>query len=246
MTVMPMYPMGSPDWVEHVFSTGPARNNKGHSKHTQYHQWFVPGMNTLMGAQGRPEACALLVIQYLFTLGLVKRFKAQPFETQDKEFGAEIYPDFFVELPDKRLLVVEIKTERFITHALKQIFDRNRERFKAFGMTYLVWTDKLPLNHATRHHAIQMQRFSGEDISRAEIDGLAAFVTERRAVTLSEIYEAGFDLGCIYASAWEGKLFAPLCEAFSPQTKVTSWRQEDFEAIFLDCKRSSNEWWDSL
>lgn len=246
MTVLPMYPMGSPDWVEHVFSTGPARNNKGHSKHTQYHQGLVPAMNTLMGTQGRPEACALLVIQYLFTLGLVKRFKAQPFQTIEEEFEAEIFPDFLVELPDGRLLVIEIKTERFITHALKQLFDRNHERFKAFGMTYLVWSDKLPLNHATRHHAIQMRRFSGDDIPRTEIDGLAAFVAERRAVTLSEMYEAGFDLGCLYASAWEGKLFAPLCEEFSPRTKVTPWRQEDFEAIFLDCKRSSNEWWDSL
>lgn len=246
MDALPMYEMGSPEWVERIFSTGPARNNKGHSKHTQYHQMFVPAMNTLMGAQGRNEACALLILQYLFTLGLIKRFKSQPFETVDAEFGAEICPDFLVELTDGRLLVVEIKTERFITHALKQLFDRNHERFSTFGMTYLVWSDKQPLNHAVRHHAIQMQRFSGEDIAHREIEGLVAFVTERRAVTLSEIYEAGFDLGCLYAAAWEGKLFAPWREAFRSETKVTTWQQEDLEATFLDCKRSSNEWWDSL
>jgi len=69
---------------------------------------------------------------------------------------------------------------------------------------------------------------------------------ERRSATLQEIYEAGFDMGCLYVATKEGKLFPPLCEPFHPQTKVTSWRQDDFEAIFLDCKRSSNEWWDSL
>jgi len=177
MPNLPMYPMGSPNWVEHVFSTGPARNNKGHSKHTQYHEVFIPGMNRRMGTQGRPEACALVVLEYLFALGLVKRFKAQPFMTTEEEFGAEIFPDFLVELPDGRLLVVEIKTERFITHALKQIFDRNNERFNTFGMTYLVWTDKKPLNHAVRHHAITMRRFSGEDIPRSEVENLAGFVT---------------------------------------------------------------------
>ena len=199
-----------------------------------------------MGTQGRPEACALVVLEYLFALGLVKRFKAQPFMTTKEEFVAEIFPDFLVELPDGRLLVVEIKTERFITHALKQIFDRNNESFNTFGMTYLVWTDKKPLNHAVRHHAIAMRRFSGEDIPRSEVENLAGFVTERRSATLQEIYEAGFDMGCLYVSAKEGKLFPPMCEPFYPQTKVTSWRQDDFEAIFLDCKRSSNEWWDSL
>jgi len=238
--------MGSPQWVKLIFSTGPVRNNKGHSKHTQYHQMFVPAMNTLMGGQGRNEAYALLVLQYLCVLGLIRRFKAQPFETVEAEFGAEITPDFLVELLDGRLLVVEIKSERFITHALKQIFDRNHERFATFGMTYLVWTDKKPLNHAIRHHVIQMQRFSGEDIPRTEIDALAGFVTVRRSVSLSEIYEAGFDLGCLYAAAWEGKVFAPWCEEFHPETKVTPWQQEDLEATFLDCKRSSNEWWDSL
>lgn len=246
MDVLPMYAMGSPEWVEHIFSTGPARNNKGHSKHTQYHQMFVPAMNSLMGVQGRNEACALLVLQYLFILGLIKRFKAQPFKTVSEEFGAEICPDFLVELPDGRLLVVEIKAERFITYALKQLFDRNHERFASFGMTYLVWSDQRPLNHDVRHHAIQMLRFSGEGIPRTEIDGLATFVTERRTATLSEIYEAGYDLGCLYAAAWEGKLFAPMCEAFSLQTKVTPWQQDDLQATFLDCKRSSNEWWDSL
>lgn len=238
--------MGSPEWVELIYSTGPARENKGHSKHTQYHQMFVPGMNSLMGVQGRNEACALLVLQYLFVLGLVRRFKAQPFLTNAEAFGAEICPDFLVELPDGRLLVIEIKAERFITHALKQIFDRNNRNFQTFGISYLVWSDKHPLNHAVRHHAIQMQRFAGEDIPRAEVESLVAFVNERRTATIRDIYEAGFDLGCLYAAAKEGKLFPPLCEAFSPETKVASWQQEDYEAIFLDCKRSSNDWWNSL
>lgn len=246
MKALEMYEMGSPDWVTQVFSTGPARSNKGHSKHTQYHQMFVPSMNVLMGAQGRREACALLALQYLHTLGLIARFKAQPFVTTEEEFGAQIFPDFLVQLPDGRLLVIEIKTERFITHALKLVFDRNIERFSNVGMTYLVWSDKQPLNHAMRHHLIQMQRFCGEDIPRTEIDGLTKLVSQRRAVKLSEIYDAGFDLGCIYAAAWEGKVFASWSEAFSSTSKITPWRTENLESTFLDGKRSSNEWWDSL
>lgn len=246
MAKLPQHSMGSPAWTEHVFSMGSARGIKGHSKHTQYHQTYVQSLNTMMGVQGRNEACALLMLQYFHGLGLVKRFKSQPFVTLKQEFGSEICPDFLVELPDQRLLVVEIKTDRFISHAVKLLFDSNSRRFKGFGLTYLVWTDLNPLNHAVRHHAIQMRRFSGDDIPREEIDGLTKMVTSRRTVTLREIYEAGFDIGCLYAAAWEGKIFIPLTKELGTETRVSSWREESYESIFLDCKRSSNEWWDSL
>lgn len=203
-------------------------------------------MNSKMGGQGRPETCALLALEYFHTLGLVRRFKEQPFKTTSDEFGAEICPDFLVELPDEHLLVLEIKTERFITHALQQKLDRNRAKFAEFGLRYLVWSDKHPLNHATRHHLIQLRKFAGENIPSEETTGLARFVGEKRAVSFEEIYQAGFDLGCFYAAASQGKIFAPLSEPFSPSTKVTAWRQENLESIFLDCKRSSNEWWSSL
>lgn len=246
MSKLPQHRMGSAGWKEHVFTMGPARDNKGQSKHTQYHQTYIPSLNAMMGVQGRGEACALLLLLYFQQLGLIKRFKSQPFITAVQEFGSEICPDFLVELPDQRLLVLEIKTERFVTYALKQLFDSNSRRFESFGMTYLVWTDLNPLTHAVRHHALQMRRSAGDEIPREEIDGLTNMVSSRRTVSFREVFEAGFDLSCLYAAVWEGRVFIPLTKNLERETLITSWREENFEALFLDCKRSSYEWWDSL
>ncbi|STR44776.1 hypothetical protein [Iodobacter fluviatilis] len=237
--------MGTPAWLAVVFKTPPVRANKGQSKHTQYHQKIVPAMNRMMGAQGRTEACALLALEYSQKLGLIRQFKEQPFKTLEAEFGSEIYPDFLAVRPSGQILVIEIKTERFLTHSKQQTLEHNRERFEAFRMEYLVWTDKKPLNHPVRHHLINMNRFAGEDIPQELIQRLESHVTKHKALNLTALFEAGFTLDVIYSAAWAGKVFFPIVEAFSANTKITPWRQDHLEELFFGSENSSTGWWKS-
>ena len=237
--------MGSREWRDSVFCSGPARDNKGRSKHTQYHQRYSPTMKRLVGGQGRNECCALLALDYLAVRGLVKRFKSQAFETSTKEFGAKIVPDFLVEHQDDSLIVVEQKTSRFLTRDKQLILDENKKKFAEFGLKYMSWTDRRPLNHAARHNLINMNRFSGENIPVGEIERLFSLVDEKRALPLLKVHEAGFDLSCIYAAAWVGKIFFPIASALSFETVITAKPQEDLDSIFLDCQRSTDEWWRS-
>lgn len=239
-------PMGSAEWIEYVFKTGPARRTKGRTKHTQHHQKYVPELAKFKGVQGRREAYGLLALQYLHTLGLVKRFKSQPFRTDSEEFGSEIYPDFAVEFPDDSISPVEVKNNRFLTRNVQLILDENRNSFAKFGMKYLVWTDERPFRHCTRHHLMNMSRFAGEHIPQDEIDNLVALVRERREISLSSLYEKDFDMSAIYFAAWHGLLYFPLMAAWTLTSKITATRRESLESIFLNSKPLVNEWWDSL
>lgn len=239
-------PMGGNKWIEYVFSTGPARRTRGRTKHTQHHEKYIPETSQYQGVQGRREAYALLAIQYLHKLGLVKRFKSQPFRTDKEEFGSEIYPDFVVELADGSISPIEVKNKRFLTRDVQLILDENHNSFANFGMKYLVWTDERPLRHSTRHHLMNMSKFAGEHIPQTEIDSLVALTQDQRAITLSCLYEEGFDMSAIYLAAWSGRLFFPLMEPWTLTTLFTATRKDSLESIFLDGKSLLTQWWDSL
>ena len=240
--------MGSPEWIDQLFRSPPARKLKGHWRRTQYHQFFSSQMNQMVGVQGRNEACAVLAIEYLMRLGHLNRVKPQPFITDMDEFGAEICPDFFADSQRGRPahFIIEVKSSRFLT-SLKQLeLDGYRERFAQFGMKYLVWTDKRPLSHPVRHHLLQMRGSANRDVTPAERQTLVGWVSSHSRPNLALFFAEDFDLDLLYASAWHGEVFFPITKPLSPTTPLTLRPQEDLEAIFLDCVNSVDRWWSEL
>lgn len=131
--------------ADEVFSTPPVRNTKGPSKHTQHHD--VPSLNgkTYDPGQGY-EFNSVIMLNLLLQWKIINRWKPQPFQTDIEKFGSSIYPDFLVEIADTReLVVLEMKTARFLTREKHRILERTRSHFEDAGLRYIVWTDEYPL-----------------------------------------------------------------------------------------------------
>ena len=80
---------GSPAWIEAVYSSGPARSVEGRSRPTQ-RDMSVSALNKTSDAvEGRLEKIAVNLLEWLRNLGLVKRFKYQPFTFNERLHGVE-------------------------------------------------------------------------------------------------------------------------------------------------------------
>lgn len=241
--------MGSLAWAEEVFRSPPVRKLKGHARRTQSHHYYSLYLGQRLEVQGRNEACSALALEYLTRLGLLTRLKAQPFVTTLEEFGSEIVPDFLAEgsaLVEGKLFTIETKSARFLTRVKHLELDHFRCQFAEFGISYLIWTDQRPLNHSVRHNLINMRGGANRDVTTAEQEALAKWVTKHSYPDLARLYADGFDLDCLYAAAWNCRVFFPITRPLLPDTKVTDFPQENLKAVFLDCGNSLEGWWGHL
>ncbi len=241
----PSYPLGSPEWLDHVFSTPPVRGLKGRSKRNRSHDYPSAHMGRTIIVEGRNEECAATVLEYFCTLGLVRRFKEQPFRADVDEFDYEIVPDFLVEAADGQLFIVEVKTDRFITVRAEHVFNRTRAKFADFGITYLVWSDRTPLTHALRRSIRETKRLS-KSVDGEEILELQQKVAAQSSISVKELYQQGFDWGVIHAAAWKGYVHFRLLDEFNFATEIASHPLLDLRAIFFGHSSPCGEWWSSL
>lgn len=237
---------GSKEWLEWVFSSPPVDKIKGRTKWTQAHAPWSPVLKRAAPVQGRGEYIGFLVLLYLHRLGLIKRMKEHAFATGTDDLGWEIRPDHFAESKFGGLHVIENKTARFVTVPIQMELDANRTGLKRFGLNYLVWTDKHPLSRPVRHNLIEMRRASTEDVSDEEIDRLAELVRIEGEIPLSAVLLRGFDLVDVFAAWWNGQIFLPLTQDVGQTTLVRNFSIENYEAIFLNEKPLTDEWWETL
>jgi hypothetical protein len=237
--------IGSPAWVEEVFATPPVRQLKGRSKPTQFHQMWSVHLGRHIGAQGRNELNCALMLEHLCNLGLIIRFKEQPFRTSVQEFGAEIVPDYIAQGNRGELYVIEAKSARYITVEVAATHNRNRDAFRQKGITYLVWSDKNPFTKSVRHALLEMFRHRLAVI-RTQIEELCEALEPLRAQTFEVLFKKNFDRSTIFAAAWNGDVFFDLKQEFGPYTKISLDPISNLKEIVLDARRAGGRWWDTL
>ncbi|WP_442036817.1 hypothetical protein [Pseudoduganella sp. RAF19] len=240
--------MTSLAWVDQVFNAPPARDLKGPAKYTQ--AFRTPTTSDLEGVvdtQGYTETAAALLFDYFRNRGLVGRFKAQPFVTVKAEFGAEICPDFLVEVlvPTKAVFIVEIKTEGYLDDNVRQKLDDNRRKFAEFGLPYLVWTDQEHLGNVMTLN-LDMWRVNGANVPNAETDTFSAWLRRFEATTIGDAVRAGFTLDVIEAAAWRWKAFMPLNEATRYDMLLTPEPQDDLMGSYFELQVAQRSWWSKL
>lgn len=238
--------LGSKAWRKWVWTSPSVDKIKGRTHWTQAHQSWMGALNRFAAVQGRPEHIGLLVLDYLKTLGLVSRYKVHPFATSEEDLGWEIRPDSMADAGSEDYFVIEIKTGRFVTEAVRAKLDANREGLKKFGLKYLFWTDQSPLQYSVRHNLINMRRAASEDISWEAMEELQLLVKQEGEVTVDEATKRGFDLDCIFAAWWRGFVFLPLTRRVEARTPIRDYAFEDFRAIFLGEKPIQDDWWNTL
>ncbi len=187
----------------------------------------------------------MLLLDYLANAGYITRFKQQPFRTDAKTFGYQIVPDYLASCSNGKILVIEVKTSRYITALVQATLDRNQEKFAKFGIKYLCWTDKHPLSYHLRHQLMEMRRASN-CVPQNEIDALLAHLRAQRQDTFEALVDSGFDKAVIFAAAWKSKAFFNFSDPFEPSTVVSATPLLDLANIALSTSPNGHTWWDQL
>jgi hypothetical protein len=235
-------------WADQVFSAPPARNLKGPAKYT--HAFRTPSScdgERPVDTQGNPETAAGLLFDYLRNQSLVGRSKAQPFFTNKEEFGAEICPDFIVEVlvPSKTVFIVEVKMEAYLSEEVLVRLDENRKKFEQFGFPYLVWTDQAHLGNVMTLN-LDSWRMNGANVPDVEIDIFVEWLCNVKATSIGQAVRAGYSLDVIEAAAWLGKAFFPLNEEMHYDKLLTAAPQENLLAKYFSLQVAQKSWWSRL
>lgn len=238
--------LGSPEWIEHVYSTGPVDTIRGRTRWTQAHQPWSDNLERFAPVQGRLEYISYLALEFLKRVEVIARFKEHAFYTSKGDLGWETRPDFLTSDRALSHFVIEVKTARFITAAIELELKANREAFARFGLKYIVWTDRRPLTKHLRHNFVQMRRCDSEDVSDDERERLREFVRSEGRVQLSTVLERDFDLTTVFSAWWRGQIFLPLETQLTAATLVSSSPQGDFRGLFFAERILTDDWWDSL
>lgn len=241
-------PMTNLAWVDQVFFAPPARNLKGPAKYT--HSFRTPSQcdgGSHVDTQGNPETAAGLLFEYFRNQGLVGRSKAQPFFTDKEEFGAEICPDFIVEVlsPSKTVFIVEVKMEAYLSEEVLLRLDENRRKFEQLGFPYLVWTDKAHLGNVMTLN-LDSWRMNGANVPEVEIDIFVEWLRGVKATSIGQGVRAGYSLDVIEAAVWLGKAFIPLNEEMHYDKLLTAAPQENLLAKYFSLQVAEKSWWSRL
>lgn len=231
-------------WVENVFAAPPARILKGHAKYTQAFRTPSPSNGGSVDTQGQTETAAALILSFLAKQGFVGRFKPQPFITVMEEFGAEICPDFLVEilLPKPSYCIVEVKTVAYLDDIVRLRLAENREKFEKFGFPYLVWTDDEHLS-VTLAMNLDMWRVHAAHVPADEVGEFSGWLSDINETTVGDAIRAGFTLDVIGAAAWQGKAFWPLEGERRGDMMLTATAQEDLMHTYFAQQTVRRSWW---
>lgn len=237
---------GSSAWLEQMFSDPPAREVKGRTRWTHRHAAWVGHLGYLAYVESRNELIGLLALEYLWRLGVVKRFKAQPFTTDESIFGREYTPDLCAQDASGVTYPVEIKTKRFITRADEYKFEQMKEKFAEFNMKFLLWTDRDPLIRPLRHNLLRLRRASTENIQPEETARLIFLLESHGPMPLWALYECDLDINLVSHAAWSGQVFVPLLSQFGEQALVDLQPVEDLASALFATEPDLHGWWNSL
>lgn len=242
-------PLGSRQWAAQVFSSPPVAPLKGHAKRTQCHIFASAALGQLLTVQGRNEFYAALAIEHLVRVGFLNRAKAQPFQTDEGEFGMAIRPDFLVEparTQDAAYYVIEAKSARFLTRRKSAELEYIRERFSTFNIRYLVWTDAFPLNAVSRHHLLSMRQYDTAPLPPSKLKDIESWLSTPSPRTLGAFYAAGYGYTDLYAAAVRGILHFRLTAPFTAETQLHKKPTDDLWHTFMGKGSTLEQWWDSL
>jgi hypothetical protein len=131
-------------WLDGVFNSPPVREVKGRSRPTQRFAYQDDEGGVIHYQEGGNEQTASILFRYWKRLGIVRRYKPQPFNVNDLSPGINAVPDFLVELTDRRIFVIEVKARRFLSPDVLASLEVIQDALCEQGLPYRVWTDKDP------------------------------------------------------------------------------------------------------
>lgn len=145
-------------WLQAVFDSSPRRDVESECKSTTRYPNLSSGSAQELHAEGWYEDRALLLLEEFKREGYVKRYKPQAFLLEEIGGPPKRVPDFLVELWDGRVIVIQVKTERFLSDLVKAKLETERLFLLDHGFEFLCWTDKNVLTNSLYKNLLQLDR----------------------------------------------------------------------------------------
>jgi len=237
--------VGSASWREHVFSTPPIAPKNPKARPTVRNMPQVDG--AVVVAEGVNELWTLLILHHLKRVGAVLRWKRRPFEWSPGKSGAIRVPKFLVELaPDRKLLVIQTRGERFMTDKAKEAFKEEESAAESGQMLHRVWTEARPLTAEVRSLQARIRGARNTPADPQAVQLLVDFVREKQRATITEIVQAGHDPSLVAVGIHHAQLHVPLDKELAASSVVTTTPQSDPRAFLLLAGLERGSWWKSL
>lgn len=231
-------------WLSEVFESSPRRDIRKLSKTTTRVPVQVPLLGTVMYAEGGHEATALLLCKHLHQHGLVRRFKAQPFELGEINGPTGRIPDLLIELDcEPSLHVVQCKAKRFVSPEVQEKYLEEQLFLETRGFKFHSWTDRDKLSSQTSQSVRLIDRGFQNPITHARMAEIQARAIQ--ATRLGELLDLfGWDEAI--AAATHGAFFLNVTEKIHEKTPVLNhFPRQEYERLFSG-RAVPGSFWDSL
>lgn len=230
-------------WVDSVFTSPPRRNVNKQSKSTTRYPVRVPAQQVEFYAEGGNEHTAMLVLRHLQQLGLVRRFKGQPFALEEIGGPHDRIPDLLVELPDESLHVIECKSHRFLTDEVKDRFEAERICLNTYDIEFHIWTDRDKVGRPTSQSVRLLDRGFRYPPSPEVMSSI-----RNRATQVTRLHELLTDFGWddVMAAAAHCAFHIDIRETIHEETTISPTGPQDYINYFFERRHVPGGWWDSI
>ncbi|MBW8469731.1 MAG: hypothetical protein K0M67_15815 [Thiobacillus sp.] len=182
-----------PHWRELIFGSSPAREVMGRSRPTMRFR-SIDHNDVLIHQEGGNEHTAWLLLSHLMRVGLVRRFKFQPFNFADYG-GPKGFPDLLVELASSDLVVLEVKSAKYVTAEFLESLRERDSLIESMGMACRLWSDRKVASATTalsvhiRNNLLDINRCKEIPIEREFLEALRR-ATMTGPITLAALLDA--------------------------------------------------------
>lgn len=192
------------------------------------------------------EPLAAYVLDYFKRIGVVRRWKEQPFVWLPDGAKAPRVPDFLVELAIRRQLIVQCTSRKYLTAQVCADFEAERETAGRAGMLHVVWTEERPFTRGVRTLFMRIRGARSTPHNPAALQALNDFVLDAGHVSVAELCSAGHEPALILVAVDHGTVFVKLTEDVNENTIVSSSPITDGVGFLLGSGFDPQGWWNGL
>lgn len=233
--------LGSPEWVDWVFGTDPVRAAGNYNQ--RWAPRFEPGKPTWLEGG---EAVIAYLIDWHKRLGVVLRWKPQAFTWLPDRALAPRIPDFLVELADRRLLIVQGKSRKYMTQQVLDDFQAEADTALRADMLHRVWTEGDPITPAVRTNAMLLRGARNTPHEPQQLELLVTSFRDRSQATLSQLIGEGREPALVLLAVSRGALHFDYTKTIDETTRFASTPVIDGRSFLLERGFDAQGWWHSL
>lgn len=236
-------PKVSRAWREEVFSSPPRRDIARESKATTRLPVLVPMQGCTFYGDGGNEHVALLLLRHFQSIGIVRRFKSQPFYLEELGGPSKLIPDILVELRDSSLHVIECKSNRFVTDEVKERFALEEQCLVGLGFRFHVWTNRDKVGQPISSTVRELDRGFRRPPSSEIVNRISACVCSK--TTLGDLL-VDFGHDDVIGAAAVCAIHFDLRRKLHETSAVTLLPSAEYQDHFFESRHVPDGWWASL